>query len=200
MLSCKKQDAITERTQIHSIYTGVPRIYDTIINPHLLQDYIFNKGTFWIYKDSITDILDTCLVDSVVIDYKDELCSAGFFHIKFAFNIKQSTFPCSYALSSNGIYLYSEDGFYYNFYFDSVHNNGDFYLNNKDTLYNSYLIDTSTYTSVYKIFYKKPSSYYWPSFPDSGYYYMKVGIGIIKSEYYFNGQRSVYELMQYHIN
>ena len=69
IISCKKTDEkIDAHTIIHVNSASLIKIYDTIINQHLVDDYLFNKGSFWIYQDSITQIIDTCIVDTVLIE------------------------------------------------------------------------------------------------------------------------------------
>lgn len=202
--SCKKQqkDISAYKTIVHSSHISVPLHYDTIINPYLLQNYLFNKGSYWIYKDSITEILDTCTTDSIVKSVTVAYSSTtGFWHTKYASNIRHSIFPCGYILTNNKMYLYFEEMYSpYSMVLDSVQNNGLFYLTDKVKHFINYDIDTSHYADVYKIFYISNNPALIPKIPDSGYYYFKAGIGIIKAEYYLNGQKSVYELMKYHLN
>jgi hypothetical protein len=73
-------------------------------------------------------------------------------------------------------------------------------MEKNDSYLGDYSIDSTNYTGVYKLFYQNPTWYYFPELPDSGYYYLKAGVGIIKDEYYRNGQKTVYELIDYHIN
>jgi hypothetical protein len=192
IISCKKKDdTINAHTIIHTNYPTLTWIYDTIINQHLKEDYLFNKGSYWIYKDSITDTIDTCMVDTVIFEQNYIFGINCVIIVKYATSHKNYKFFNDYYLMGNTFLLNPGN------IMDSVQNNGVFYLNFKNTFYPFYSIDTMTYSDVYKLFYKNCNYSY---LPDSGYYYLKAGIGIIKSEYYKNGQKSVYELKQYHIN
>ena len=63
-----------------------------------------------------------------------------------------------------------------------------------ETIYPTFQIDTTSYSNVKRFF---VGNYY--NNPDSGYYYLKPGIGIIQSELYYSGQKRTYKLMRYHI-
>jgi hypothetical protein len=71
-------------------------------------------------------------------------------------------------------------------------------INKNETYYSNYYVDNTLYTDVMKFFtitnYGNGNSY-----PDSGYYYLKEGIGIIRSDLYFWGEKRTYKLVHYHI-
>jgi hypothetical protein len=191
-ISCKKEKDDSSYDPNYHEPTWQPAwTYDSVINPHLLQDFLFNKGTWWVYQDSLTAIIDTCIVDSVVSENYGSGQPPYIMH-RYVYNIKTGDFPTGYLLHGNVIFASLTDAM------DSVDSNGDFYMNDNVIFCPLYTIDTAVYTDVYKIFFRNPCGYIY--IPDSGYYYMKAGIGIIKSEYYIDGQRSVYELVDYHIN
>jgi hypothetical protein len=207
-ISCTKHDSdqnSNDNQQNQIIYS-----YDTIIAPYLLQNFLFNKGTYWIYRDSITGVTDSCVVDSVMTGYQVYLIPHGYQGIlanniesiiKYVFNKRTGNFPGAYIILNDGIqkYLQYPGTQYFDYYIGRFEDfNDTFYLDNNDTLFQNYSIDTTIYSEVYKFYYQNPWHIYSPE--DWGYYYMKAGIGIIKSEYYINGQRSVYELVRYHIN
>jgi hypothetical protein len=209
--SCKKEDD----TPIYYPPNTNPNFYeyDSIINPVLIQNFIFGKESYWIYKDSLSGIIDSCYVDSTIVNYHISQEYSGDpeaggvlteYHNKYIYNSKVSNFPSFYLLySDNNIQMDLTYREMIMSYVDDIViawylNNTSFWLADEDTYYPSYSIDTTVYTDVYKLFYKN----HWKTFSsvDSGYYYMKAGIGIIKNEYYINGQKSVYELMRYSIN
>jgi len=200
--SCKKEQEIV----IDDNNNAQNPYYDTILSPYLIQNFLFNNGTYWIYKDSITNIFDTCKVDSTItgIQVYNQLPTVphqgGYIvYFKYAQNIRKSNFPCGYAIFSKYLFMTKIINDERVFMF-ATSNNNDFQLSNRDEFFTNYTIDTTNYSNIYKFYYQNPSTTFWPGIPDSGYYYMKAGIGIIKSEYYNNGQKSVYELMDYHIN
>jgi len=198
--SCKEKNEPPVNAQPEPEWVP-PKFYDTIINIHLLHDYLFEPGTYWVYKDSITNIIDTAVVDSIKTYLHVDGNVGGCYFIKCAANMKTSTFPCRYLLAGNSIYLFL-DSYYYSYYYKlaTVQDNGIIYPDSTNIYYSTYTIDTMAFSDVYKVFYK-PENNFWPNyFPDSGYYYFKAGIGIIKSEYYFDGQKSVYEILSYQIN
>ncbi len=204
MFSCKRDQEILPIIQ-HNTQT---HFYDTIINPKLIQNYLFNTGTYWIYKDSGTNVIDTCTVDSTKTGYQSYFQRPGnpggiayTVLFKYIQNVRKCQFPCKYVLFSNNIFMDKINSACSQIFgLTNVDTSGSINLTVKDLFFANYSIGVNTYSNVYKLFYRNPCPDNYIDIPDSGYYYMKAGIGIIKSEYYINGQKSVYELEDYHIN
>jgi hypothetical protein len=202
--SCRKHD---DNNNNNNYPPPTNYVYDTIINPYLLQNFLFNKGSYWIYRDSVSGQLDSCAVDTTITGmqyYQQSFTHPAYtteYRYKYTYNVRTGNFPAAYLILDNHIqkYLQYPETEYHDYNIGIfISSNNTFALNDNDTYFPAYMIDTISYSSVYKLFYENP----WHIFSqeDSGYYYMKAGLGIIKSEYYINGQRSVYELVRYHIN
>ncbi len=204
VMSCKKQQTQSDQYVHHSCSTN-----DTVPNPQLIHDYLFNAGSFWIYKDSVSGAIDSCFVDSIVTGYQiyddpPTTPSTGtcYHNDKYIGNKKTSLFPNEYYIV--GSYMqrfpeYPNHGPWSPIFAFLMGNNLDVQFRWKDTLMQNCTIGTLIYNNVYKLFYINELGMNHPQ-EDSGYYYMKAGIGIIKGEYYNGGQKSVFELVRYHIN
>ena len=192
--SCKKKSIDEETTINHQV--DIPVLSDTVISSHLLSDYLFNPGTFWVYRDSATGVTDTCVVDSVLFFNGVTLTYVGVYYYKYARNLTNIDCPCNYFLTGDQVYLiYSYPFHASNVLLDSVDINGNFYMINGCTFFPVYYIDTTSYLSVYKLFFELTAT----DLPDSGYCYLKAGIGVIRSETYKDGVKTVSDVIGYNI-
>jgi hypothetical protein len=206
-ISCKRDPAIIQpQTSNNSPFYGRTDSF-------LIRNFIFNPGSYWIYKDSVLNTIDSCYVINRIM--RDTILS----------------FP-SYSPSVGPITAYERDYYnsksiianQYNYY---ISNNFIWFFNTFDiyaielmydssntfvaTYYGKPIISTYTiggvsYTNVYKCFFTTHSQYVPPyppplsaNVPDSGYYYLKSGVGIIKTVFYFGWDKKVYSLLRYHI-
>jgi hypothetical protein len=195
MISCGKDNLDYPQTIIDHTVEPVIITYDTIIHPQLLNNYLFNKGTYWVYQDSATNQQYTCTVDSTVYEYYYTYDTNSMLVTRYRYNQISLNLFSTYLLCGNSLYFYPGNRI------ATIQDNGEFYGSPTISFYPVYTIDTTTYFYVNKIFYKKGTDMIpGPDCPDSGYYYLKAGIGVIKSEAYKQGQKTVYELKEFHIN
>jgi hypothetical protein len=174
------------------------------IDTFLIQNFLFNTGSYWFYYDSLNNTYDTCNMiqpeKSVFTYYEGSPGDVCQYNWRFAFNSTNNMkLQYQYFLQSNNMRieapLLAPFGGMNGINLCST-NNGTIVVDSNTTFYPNYFVDTVSYSNVYRFRFQGNGI---PSTPDSGYYYLKYKVGIIKSELYFSGQKSTYKLIRYHI-
>ncbi len=181
--------------------------YTNTIDTFLLNSFLFNNGSYWIYLDSLSNSYDSSYLIEPLMPYLtfyegpftpgQGQCE---YFIKYAYNSTTvSKLQYEYYLQGNNIYVLNQMQSWSNGYFPDFlcySDNGVLVLGSNNFFYPSYQIDNTTYTNVYKYHFDNSFD---QSLPDSGYFYLKAHVGIIKTEFYYSGLKRTYKLIRSHI-
>lgn len=196
--SCDKKNTTSNSTN-NSNLCGPSDL--SAIDTFLLQNFLFNSGSYWVYLDSLNNTYDSCyLIAPVKKDttyilrptYPDEgPCT---YYVRYAYNNKSiSKIQYDYFMQGNSIKIFAP------FDIGSLELCHTFSgtlsppTNVTELIYPTLLIDTTSYSNVKKFSLNTYGN------PDSVSYFLKYGIGIIKTELYYSGQKRTYNLVRYRI-
>jgi hypothetical protein len=176
--------------------------YYMTIDSTLIKDFLFNKGTYWVYKDSITNAIDSIFCsghkeDTIMYSSGGGMGSASMYtYFKYAYNLVDPNLSrYRFLLQGNFIRTYSPS---YEVKEIATIENKVLKGDNLSSFFPSISINGIVYTDVYKLHIASPKLTGY----SSGYYYVKKGIGIIKVDLLTNEsvpKRQLYELLRYHI-
>ena len=165
--SCQKQENSHERG---------PNCSDTqtkYISPEI-SNFKFKKGTYWVYIDSVSLVIDTVKVDSIFVNglYPYKYCPSNY-HEYYSFQVNEKLIPGS---SNYDNYLLDETAMKVNPTTENAH--GIYYTNYAkiDSLF--------IYDRYYKSIVKNTNT----PCSDCVVFYMNTMYGFLKKERYSNGQ------------
>ena len=177
------------------------------IDTFLIENFLFKTGSYWVYLDSLNNTYDSSY--SIVRVKMD----STFYTFSDTPGIGSCPYLVRYAYNNNSISRYQ-----YNFYLQgdnfnlgtpfgegsivlTTSKNGLLYpsFGNNKTNYSTYYINNIPYTYVME-FSMKTNYGDGISYPDSGHYFLKEGVGIIRTDLFFWGKKRTYKLVHYHIN
>jgi hypothetical protein len=173
------------------------------IDNSLMQQFLFKAGTYWIYKDSVNNTIDSVFCYGAVTRSGTMTIGGGMgsppctYHYRYVLDsINQSgSFQYTYYIQGQSLRLSSPFG--PSSVFLCSNTTGSPTGDSFSKFYPAITINGTSYNDVYKFHFEAYSGKF-----KYGYFYMKPGVGIIKLELYtsdFPAIRSVYEVVRYHI-
>jgi hypothetical protein len=203
LVCCKDKDEIQPQQENPHTTTNCGKTEFNEIDNSLMQQFLLKPGTYWIYKDSVNNAIDSCFC------YGGETQKAS-----ITIGGGMGVAPCvyTYLYAKNSISL--PDSFQYTYYiqdkylrvsapfgFSSVflgsNTSGILTGDSLSKFYPTITINVVSYSDVYKLHFASNSGKF-----RAGYFYLKPGVGIIKTDLYtsdFPAVHKVNELVRYHI-
>jgi hypothetical protein len=200
LVCCKHKD---ETEPHHDPSTLCQEMEFNEIDTSLIRQFLFKSGTYWIYKDSVSNGIDSCYCYGGITRSETIMFGGGmgvppcYLHYAYANNSTnlQDSFRYAYYIQAKYIRIVSP------FAFGAValcsNNSGNLTGDSLSLFYPTITINAVKYNNVYKFHFQTSSSKF-----NEGYFYMKPGLGIVKTELYeLYPVRTahVHELVRYHI-
>jgi hypothetical protein len=176
------------------------------IDNSLTQQFLFKAGTYWVYKDSINNTIDSCYcsgsgASSGTYTINPTMPGQGSCTIQYTYETNYTNQPDSfqytYYIQYKSIRLLTPFGFPSAFLCSD--NSGSLKGDSLSLFYPAITINGVSYNNVYKFHFQASYGKY-----RDGYFYLKPGLGIIKTllytyELYPSRTAHVNELLRYHI-
>jgi hypothetical protein len=182
-----------------TVTNDCPTINFPDLDTFLLKNFLFNPGSYWVYYDSLNNTYDSCyqvtqVKKDTTITIEHQYPDHGYcdYTIRYAYNNKSNSGGLfDYIIDSNCINIWSP---IYNNYISLCKSISDSLFpigTSTEKFYPTFQIDSTLYTNVMRFTY--------PSY-DSTFFYLKYGVGIVKTEMYSNNSKSTHKLVRHHIN
>ncbi|MBC7863797.1 MAG: hypothetical protein IAF38_12555 [Bacteroidia bacterium] len=180
--------------------TEAPKCGDFIENdldPYLVNHFLFNAGSYWIYHDSVQNTNDSIYCNGKSFPHSEwsAPCGPG---------SGSGLISYTHGTSGNGYYIHknmivANNTNYTTFVPFALSNGSSLIQSNTVVLIPSCTIYGTNYSNVYRCFYKYPSEQSSMGWPDSVYFYFKQDVGLMRSEIYDSTQKKVRDIVSYHI-
>jgi hypothetical protein len=177
------------------------------IDNSLMQQFLFKSGTYWIYKDSVNNTIDSCFcygmkIKSGTYEYGGGATPGTGFcldHYRFAMDStnQHQADSARYIYYIQDKYMRVVSPFGFAAVALCVNNSGNLTGDSLSVFYPTITINAVAYSNVYKFHFKT----HYGSIREA-YFYMKPGVGIIKTDLWTTDSPAVHkvnELVKYHI-
>lgn len=175
-----------------------PSINFPDLDTFLLKKFLFNPGSYWIYFDSLNNSYDSCYQiaqikkdTTITITHPDPNYMNCNYTFRYAYNNRSNSGGLfDYIIDSNCINIWAPNSNNYVSLCKSISDSLIPFGNGTEKFYTTFLIDSTVFTNVMRF------SFDWD---DSTFFYLKYGIGIIKTEMYLGNSKNTHKLVRCHI-
>jgi hypothetical protein len=204
VVGCRhKEDAVPQENP--NLIKGCDQVNHFEIDNSLMEQFLFKQGTYWIYKDSVDNTIDSCFSFGTKINSGMQQISGGMgspvcfanYHYAIDSTNQHQADSAQYIYYIQDKYIRIVSPFGFAAVALCVNNSGNLTGDNLSVFYPTITINAVAYNNVYKFHFKTQYGNY-----REGYFYMKPGVGIIKTDLWttdFPAVHKVNELVKYHI-